>query len=167
MTMSAFFELDSFLLKFKSLHINGFKTSLKISSESGRLFVSFDADLGPCSPQFPPPDQRSTHHKKRNASYYRRQARRRANRNRGSVQKADNSSAISQESNQERDKNEAVVQKYPTSFIHSPFQPLISNGPLEDHSSHQPVQLLKVSTKEVLPRCLEGGIKNFSRLAAD
>ena len=90
--MSAFIELDSFLLKFKSLHSNGFKTSLKISSESGRLFVSFDADLGPCSPQFPPPDHISKHHKKPNA-------RRRANRNRGSVQKADNSSAISQESN--------------------------------------------------------------------
>ena len=72
-TMAASSELDSFILKFKSLCYNGIDSSLNISSTNGKLCLAFNVDLGQAT--FIPPQyfQSQTNQKPRNRSYYRHQ----------------------------------------------------------------------------------------------
>ena len=46
-TMSATFELDSFILKFKSLIYND--SSISVSSKNGRLTLNFNVDPAPAA----------------------------------------------------------------------------------------------------------------------
>ena len=89
--MAATFELDSFMLKFKSLCYNGIDSSLNVSSKNGRLTLNFNVDLGVAaeSSQCHQPYQVAPKRKPRNRSYYRRQERRKLQRK--SAEKVDTS----------------------------------------------------------------------------
>ena len=70
-------ELESLLAQFRFMSSAGHKTSLNLSSEKGRVSVSFNVELGFMSPpvEIPPPQSSLTFRK--SPSYYRRLKRRR------------------------------------------------------------------------------------------
>ena len=93
-TMAASSELDSFILKFKSLCYNGIDSSLNISSTNGKLCLAFNVDLGQAT--FIPPQyfQSQPNQKPRNRSYYRRQQRRKLQSLAKSAEKVDTPSSM-------------------------------------------------------------------------
>ena len=83
--MGAAREIDSFVLKFKNLLVNGVKASLMLEADNGEAFVTLKAGVGLCTPMdcFPPnigPKYFYPNYNHRSPSYRRRQERRRSNR---------------------------------------------------------------------------------------
>ena len=77
--MASYYEIDSFVTKFKQLMSNGFKASLTLESEDGDVSVVMKAGLGCVKPlSLRPPQTYAESVKKfnRSPSYFRRQERR-------------------------------------------------------------------------------------------
>ena len=74
-------ELDSFIIKFKSLWMSGYDASLCIETKLGYVNVNLNCKVGrPVPPPFTPKCMSSPSNQKRSPSYFRRQERRRATR---------------------------------------------------------------------------------------
>ena len=74
-------ELDSFIIKFKSLWMSGYDASLCIETKLGYVNVNLNCKVGrQALPPFTPKCMSSPSNQKRSPSYFRRQERRRATR---------------------------------------------------------------------------------------